>query len=103
MGGRREPGLSWFLSSALDSGWEIIQSGRGSPLANHGINLPTFVELGLELFQYPLIMWAQECQKMAFLFSLRLCLVMEIKKQSEYFHVVLVFGGKLGNLFLPFF
>lgn len=37
---------------------------------------------------------------MAFLFSLRLCLVVEIKKQSEYFHVVLVFGGKLGNLFL---
>lgn len=24
-------------------------------------------------------------------------------KQSEYFHVVLVFGGKLGNLFLSFF
>lgn len=27
---------------------------------------------------------------------------MEIKKQSEYFHIVLVFGGKLVNLFLFF-
>lgn len=46
---------SWFLFPAPDSGWGIIQSGTGSPLANHGINLPTFVELGLELFQYPLV------------------------------------------------
>lgn len=34
---------------------------------------------------------------------LRFCLVMEIKIQSEYFHIVLGFGGKLGNLFPPFF
>lgn len=25
------------------------------------------------------------------------------KEKSEYFHIVLVFGGKLGNLFPPFF
>lgn len=42
-------------------------------------------------------------KKKGFLVFLRLCLVMEIKKQAEYFHVVLVFGGKLGDLFLFFF
>lgn len=44
---------SWYILPLLDSGWEIMQKWQGlaTQLANHGINLLTFVELGPELFQ----------------------------------------------------
>lgn len=99
---------SWFLFPPLDSGREIIKKWQGlaTQVAKHEINFSTFVELWARVISMPSYrsvgMGVPEKKKMAFQFSLRLCLVFGDKETIRIFSHCLVFGGKLGDLF-PFF
>lgn len=100
---RGENQASWYLFSPLDSVQEIMQRwpALATQLENRGINLPTFVELGPELFQCVLEVGTGVPEN-GFLVLLKASLGYG-DKQSEYFHIVLAFCGKLGNLFPSLF
>lgn len=61
----------------------------------------TFVELKPDLFQCPLCRCEYRGPENGFLVFFKALLGYEDKEKSKYFHIVLVFGGKLGNMFPP--
>lgn len=82
---------SWFLFPPLDSGREIIKKWQGlaTQVAKHEINFSTFVELWARVISMPSYrsvgMGVPEKKKMAFQFSLRLCLVFGDKETIRIF------------------